>query len=116
MKSCRVCDCNEERACEGGCSWVDDQDICSRCMATLASAIVPLDINAGLLLAVHGYLCLALRHPEVQGTTSTTELIEPFVEELGVALVELGLLTDEQLAAHRGREATERPRIVLARG
>src|SRR5437879_5601625 len=98
MKTCRVCGCTEERACPGQCSWVGDQDICSRCMVGLASAVVPLDINAGLLLAIHGYLCLALRHPEIQGTTTTTELIEPFVGELGQALVGLGLLTDEQLA------------------
>jgi hypothetical protein len=113
---CRVCGCTDERSCEGSCSWVDDQDICSRCMGALAATVVPLDIPVGHLLAIHGYLCLALRHPEVQGTTSTTELIEPFVEELGQALVELGILTDEQLAAHRQLETEARPRIVLGRG
>lgn len=27
---CRVCGCTDERACAGGCSWVDG-DICSGC-------------------------------------------------------------------------------------
>lgn len=28
---CRVCGCTDERACEGGCRWVDI-DLCSRCV------------------------------------------------------------------------------------
>lgn len=29
---CRVCDCSEESACEGGCTWADEeQTVCSRC-------------------------------------------------------------------------------------
>ena len=33
-RTCRVCGCTDERACEGGCSWVPDPeggDLCSRC-------------------------------------------------------------------------------------
>lgn len=29
---CRVCDCSEECACEGGCAWADeDETVCTRC-------------------------------------------------------------------------------------
>lgn len=30
---CRVCGCTETQACEGGCSWVEE-DLCSRCAET----------------------------------------------------------------------------------
>lgn len=30
--SCRVCGCTDERACAGGCSWVE-ADLCSACAA-----------------------------------------------------------------------------------
>lgn len=29
-RSCRVCGCTDERACPGGCYWVEP-DLCSRC-------------------------------------------------------------------------------------
>jgi hypothetical protein len=29
-RHCRVCGCTEDNACEGGCSWVED-DLCSAC-------------------------------------------------------------------------------------
>lgn len=34
-RSCEVCGCTDDRACEGGCSWVDDpagRDVCSQCV------------------------------------------------------------------------------------
>jgi hypothetical protein len=30
VATCRVCGCTEEDACEGGCSWIED-DLCSAC-------------------------------------------------------------------------------------
>lgn len=30
VRACRVCGCTDDRACPGGCSWVDD-DLCSAC-------------------------------------------------------------------------------------
>ena len=30
IASCRICGCTDEVACEGGCSWVED-DLCSEC-------------------------------------------------------------------------------------
>jgi len=32
-KACRVCGCTQERACPGGCYWVED-DLCSACVAS----------------------------------------------------------------------------------
>jgi hypothetical protein len=33
---CRVCDCTEVAACEGGCSWVDvDETLCTACCPPL---------------------------------------------------------------------------------
>ena len=32
MSTCKVCGCTDERACQGGCFWVDKQEtICSSC-------------------------------------------------------------------------------------
>lgn len=30
-RCCRICGCTQHRACEGGCSWVGDDDLCSVC-------------------------------------------------------------------------------------
>ena len=30
-RECRVCGCTEDNACEGGCSWVEE-DLCSKCV------------------------------------------------------------------------------------
>ncbi len=34
MFACRVCGCTHDRACAGGCSWVET-DLCSTCDAVL---------------------------------------------------------------------------------
>lgn len=32
VRTCRVCGCTDERACEGGCWWLSaDDDLCSTC-------------------------------------------------------------------------------------
>lgn len=33
--SCRICACTEDRACPGGCSWIEP-DLCSRCVGKTA--------------------------------------------------------------------------------
>lgn len=34
--TCLKCGCTEERACRGGCSWIDEQeDLCNRCALEL---------------------------------------------------------------------------------
>lgn len=33
-RSCRVCGCTDDRACPGGCAWLDARDdLCSACVA-----------------------------------------------------------------------------------
>jgi hypothetical protein len=36
-RRCRVCDCTDDRACEGGCSWVE-ADLCSACVGAVDDA------------------------------------------------------------------------------
>ena len=40
---CRICGCTDERACEGGCSWVPDPlglgDLCSACLAKVEAVL-----------------------------------------------------------------------------
>lgn len=57
----------------------------------------PMSVSDTLLAwcAVHGSLQMALRHPQFPATTR--ELIEPFVEQLGRALVTEGFFTPETL-------------------
>jgi hypothetical protein len=38
-KKCRRCGCTDERACDGGCSWVADIDVCSACLTDLENAV-----------------------------------------------------------------------------
>lgn len=32
MQRCRVCGCTEFSACEGGCDWAEDEDLCTSCV------------------------------------------------------------------------------------
>jgi hypothetical protein len=59
-------------------------------------------------MAVHGNLCLALRHPK--NTGPSRQLIDDFLLQLGGYLVDAGVLTAEELAEAEGLEATERRR------
>jgi hypothetical protein len=46
---CRVCGCTEDRACPGGCSWVEDPrmgDLCSACDGALVRITVE-DLDTG---------------------------------------------------------------------
>lgn len=68
-------------------------------------------IEASLLtwLAVHGYLCLALRHPGIQDVFAhpSSLVIQMFVEQLGERLVRSGVLTPEELEAAQQLETAE---------
>lgn len=49
---CRYCRCTDENACEGGCSWVDDEHtICSEC-EHLATTIVKVTFSRTELDAI----------------------------------------------------------------
>jgi len=56
-------------------------------------------------LAVHGNLCLALRHPDNRGASRTWVIA--FVKALGQHLVSLDVLTADELAAAEKLEAEE---------
>jgi len=58
-------------------------------------------------MAVHGNLQLALRHP--RNTGPSREIMLEFVERLGMALVDWGILSEAELALSKQveREATK---------
>jgi len=56
-------------------------------------------------MAVHGNLCLALRHPENVG--EARDLVVDFVKRLGRLLVEWGVMTEEQIRYTERVEADE---------
>lgn len=70
----------------------------------------PLTVTAPAIvwLAVHGNLCLAMRHPANRGPSSG--LIDHFVLQLGGYLVDAGVLQPDELAAAEGLEAVETTR------
>jgi len=46
VRACRVCGCTDDRACEGGCWWVEDPaggDLCSRCEKRLRQKLMAAD-------------------------------------------------------------------------
>lgn len=55
----------------------------------------PMTTNLLTWLAVHGNLCLALRHPRNVG--ASRPFVVKFVKDLGKKLVEWGAITEEQL-------------------
>lgn len=66
---------------------------------------VTLNLDALTLLSVHGSLCLALRHPQNKG--ESRHIVVSFVKQIGQHLVNLGLLTAEQLRQIERIEAEE---------
>jgi hypothetical protein len=59
-QKCRVCGCTDNNACEGGCSWVED-DLCSRCAGNSCDA-TGCPFNNG-----NGSCCFADEDPETDG-------------------------------------------------
>jgi hypothetical protein len=75
---------------------------------------VTIELALGDVVAGHGFLCLALRHPAVQGSETHAQ-VDEIAEQLGELLVAAGVMTEEALERARRVEADERPRIILAR-
>src|SRR5688572_1311031 len=85
--TCKFCGCTSERACAGGCAWIDaGQTICSACLPRLAEdelrqlwlaefgpaglyELPPLTLDAVTAFGALAVLQLGLRHPEVQVQT-----------------------------------------------
>jgi len=66
---------------------------------------VSLDLDLLAVMALHGNLCLALRHPKNQG--QSRQIIQDFITVLGNHLVALGGLTSDELAKAEHIEAEE---------
>jgi hypothetical protein len=109
--ACRGCGCTEITPCPGGCAWVTP-GFCTRCIA--APVALSLELPLVAMLAVHGYLLLALRHRADAGPAR--ELVEDFLEILEDMLLEARVLTAEDLAEVHQVAAAEAPRIILAPG
>lgn len=61
-----------------------------------------------LWMAVHGNLCLALRHPGNQGPS--TDYVRKFVRVLGQLLIDKGVFTEAEIAAAMETEVVESAR------
>jgi hypothetical protein len=81
--------------------------------AALAKARERGSVSAELIVwaAVHGSLQLALRHPQYVGASRA--MVEMFVRDLGLWLVEQGLLTPAMLAEAERREREFKPNLPL---
>lgn len=66
---------------------------------------VTLNLDALTLLAIHGSLCLALRHPQNKG--ESRHIVVSFVKQIGQHMVNLGILSSEQLRQIERIEAEE---------
>ena len=78
----------------------------------LKPLIIPVTTNTVTAMAVHGALCLALRHPHFNGKgkhghSRSRELVVEFTKSLGKWLVTAGALTPEQLRRAEELEAEE---------
>ncbi len=113
---CQVCQCSDMAPCPGGCAWVTP-GVCSTHLPNaevLATTAMALDVTALELLALHGQLCLALRHP---GNTGASRAVaEAWVESIEALLVDAGALTPALVTVIHQVEADAQPRVILARG
>jgi hypothetical protein len=104
--TCSVCGCTDDLACADGCCWVNDEHtICSRCHANTPGldgtefnrdafrTTVMIDTDCVTLLAVHGYLSLALRHPEA-ATRPSSEMAAAFARAILQACIDAGMFTE----------------------
>jgi hypothetical protein len=66
-----------------------------------------IEVNGLMWMAIHGTLCLGLRHPAYTGPSRL--LVKSFVEELGRKLTDWGVLTDDELALVEKTEQQESP-------
>lgn len=74
---------------------------------TRAFVNLPIETTLFVWLAVHGNLCLGLRHPSNLGPSR--RYIEQFVKQLGARLVQEGFLTAEELQHAEHLERQEAP-------
>lgn len=71
---------------------------------------LPVVATALTWMAIHGYLCLGLRHPGTQGAGHPSHaMVRDFVEQLGEHLVDIGLMTADEVSMVQRVEAEEQP-------
>lgn len=117
--TCKFCGCTEssigsERACAGGCSWIDAaKTVCSACLprlsddelkplwfaeftpAALAEA-PPICLDAMTLFATLATIQLGLRHPDVaRQTHHAADVARRVADAMGEVLEQIGPLTAE---------------------
>lgn len=73
--------------------------------------IIDMKISALHLMAIHGNLCLALRHPGNNGPSR--KLIIEFVNSIENKLKDIGMFTDEDIKLMHQVEEEESPHIWL---
>jgi ParB family chromosome partitioning protein len=119
VRSCRVCSCTEDRACEGGCSWVD-ADLCSSeyCAANDAKPTAEQLEDLGVSQAVQAGVREMKDELDTEGATETSIRTEPITTGEVVVTVkksgkrfkvscsacgDVGSNTTEDYANERGR-------------
>ena len=73
---------------------------------------IPLTISRIGLMALHGSLCLALRHPQFTGPSR--EIVINATKQIGKYLVDTGILTAQQLSEAEKLEAEEGSQDLLS--
>lgn len=74
---------------------------------TALTEVHRVETNGLVWMAVHGTVCLGLRHPSHTGASRA--LVLGFVHELGERLVEWGVLTPAEFAVVNRVEQEEQP-------
>lgn len=66
MRTCVYCGCTDERACPGGCHWIEEHEhtptgVCSRCFHAAAAALLKMSFNGPRCIAhtEGGEICCA---------------------------------------------------------
>jgi hypothetical protein len=125
-QKCRICGCTDNKACEGGCSWVEP-DLCSACLIKEGTGEldemdksgrfeITLKLDCGAAFQLLSALQLAARHPDIPlGTLQTLLQVGRALQErlsvgpYSAVLCQIGWIA---AAAVRSEATTER-RIVL---
>lgn len=122
VATCRVCGCTDDRACEGGCWWVEP-DLCSTCASRIEAAvkrepsaehqITPPTPPTGIL--TDAWIAHTLTHANIIGADFATALKAANADQIRAAMCELSTEDEghaERLAAFLARLEELEPRPV----
>jgi hypothetical protein len=97
MNACKYCGCTQERACIGGCHWIDEErSVCSACLPLLphddlfplytaeilAADEIEVEVPLVTLTVLVGLVQLALRHPQIDQQGRAAQMARRFIESL----------------------------------